>query len=42
MPLNLAPGRHRLEVIVDPARRILEEACRQANNRQSLVVQIPG
>ncbi|QPN63403.1 CARDB domain-containing protein [Synechococcus sp. CBW1004] len=42
MPLNLAPGRHRLEVIVDPERRILEEACRQANNRQSLVVQIPG
>ncbi len=42
MPLHLAPGRHRLEVIVDPERRILEEACRQANNRQSLVVQIPG
>ena len=42
MPLNLAPGRHRLEVIVDPERRILEEASRQANNRQSLVVQIPG
>jgi hypothetical protein len=42
MPLNLTPGRHRLEVIVDPERRILEEACRQANNRQSLVVQIPG
>lgn len=41
MPLSLAPGRHRLEVIVDPEQRILEEASRQANNRQSLVVQIP-
>lgn len=42
MPLNLAPGRHRLEVIVDPEQRILEEASRQANNRLSLELQIPA
>ena len=38
MPLSLSPGRHRLEVIVDPEQRILEEAARQGNNRQSLEV----
>jgi hypothetical protein len=42
MPLPLGPGRHRLEVIVDPERRILEEASHQGNNRLSLEVQIPG
>ncbi len=42
MPLSLAPGRHRLEVIVDPEQRILEEASRQANNRRSLELQIPA
>lgn len=42
MPLTLPPGQHRLEVIVDPERRILEEASRQGNNRLSLEVQIPG
>ncbi len=42
MPLSLAPGRHRLEVIVDPQRRILEEESRRGNNRLSLVVKIPA
>jgi hypothetical protein len=42
MPLNLGPGRHRLEVVVDPERRILEEASRQANNRQCLEVHLPA
>jgi len=42
MPLTLEPGQHRLEVIVDPERRILEEKERQGNNRQLLEVRIPG
>ena len=42
MPLALPPGRHRLEVIVDPERQILEEASRCENNRGELVVQAEG
>jgi hypothetical protein len=42
MPLSLGPGRHRLEVIVDPERRILEQEARRGNNRQSLVVESLG
>lgn len=42
MPLPLSPGLHRLEVIVDPQQRILEEAARQGNNSQVLQLQIAG
>ena len=36
MSLELPPGPHHLEVIVDPERRILEEEARRANNRAAL------
>ena len=42
MPLILPPGRHRVEVIVDPERRILEEEDRRGNNRQELELVSPG
>jgi len=42
MPLALTPGRHRLEVIVDPQRRILEEEARRGNNSQVVQVDIGG
>jgi len=32
MPLELSPGRHRLEVIADPEQQILEAPAQQANN----------
>jgi hypothetical protein len=38
VPLALSPGRHRLEVIADPEREILERPELQANNRQLLEV----
>lgn len=38
MPLPLAAGSHRLEVIVDPERHILEEEARRGNNRQVLEI----
>ena len=38
LPLDLSPGRHRLEVIADPERRILEAPALQANNRVVLEV----
>jgi hypothetical protein len=41
MPLILSPGRHRVEVIVDPERRILEEQDRRDNNRQVLELVSP-
>lgn len=36
LPLDLSQGQHRLEVIADPQRRILETAAAQRNNRASL------
>ena len=42
LDLNLEPGRHRLEVIADPERDILEEARTQSNNRQVLDLESPG
>lgn len=42
MPLSLEPGRHRLEVIVDPQQRILEQEERRGNNSRTLSVEIPG
>jgi hypothetical protein len=39
LPLKLPPGTHRLEVIVDPQQRILEQESRRANNSQALTVQ---
>lgn len=39
MPLPLPPGSHRLEVIIDPQQRILEQGSRRANNCQVLTVQ---
>jgi hypothetical protein len=38
VPLELAPGMHRLEVIADPEQQILEAAEQQANNRVVLEV----
>jgi len=38
LPLDLSPGRHRLEVIADPERQILEAPALQANNRVVLEV----
>ena len=38
VPLELAPGTHRLEVIADPEQQILEAAQQQANNRVVLEV----
>ncbi|QVL52158.1 MAG: hypothetical protein KFB97_11880 [Cyanobium sp. M30B3] len=40
VPLELAPGRHRLEVIADPQLEILERPELQANNRQLLEVAV--
>lgn len=40
VPLELAPGRHRLEVIADPHLEILERPELQANNRQMLEVEL--
>jgi len=40
VPLELAKGEHRLEVIADPQRQILETADLQANNRAVLAVRI--
>lgn len=40
LPLALEPGRHRLEVIADPEREILERPELQANNRQVLEVEV--
>jgi hypothetical protein len=40
VPLELAPGRHRLEVIADPQLEILERAELQANNRLLLEVEL--
>ncbi len=40
VPLELAPGRHRLEVIADPQLEILEREELQANNRQLLEVEL--
>ncbi|MFO0075682.1 MAG: CARDB domain-containing protein [Cyanobacteriota bacterium] len=39
LPLDLAPGAHRLEVIADPEQQILEEPAMQRNNRAVLEVQ---
>ena len=38
VPLELAPGTHRVEVIADPEQQILEAAEQQANNRAVLEV----
>jgi hypothetical protein len=40
VPLELAPGRHRLEVIADPQLEILERAELQGNNRLVLEVEL--
>jgi hypothetical protein len=40
LPLPLAAGPHRLAVIVDPERRILEDESRRRNNSQELELQI--
>ncbi|MCP9926536.1 hypothetical protein [Cyanobium sp. CH-040] len=40
VPLALEPGRHRLEVIVDPQREVLERPELQANNRRVLEVEV--
>lgn len=40
MPLPLPAGSHRLEVIVDPERSILEEESQRANNRQMLDLEL--
>jgi hypothetical protein len=40
MPLNLACGNHRLEVIADPEQQILEAPGQQANNRAVLEVTV--
>jgi len=40
LPLELAPGRHRLEVIADPEQQILEAPEQQANNRAGLEVRL--
>jgi hypothetical protein len=40
VPLELPPGRHRLEVIADPEQEILERPELQANNRQLLEVEV--
>ena len=40
VPLDLAPGRHRLEVIADPQLEILERPELQANNRLVLEVEL--
>lgn len=40
LPLDLEPGRHRLEVIADPEWQILERPELQANNRQVLEVEV--
>jgi hypothetical protein len=40
VPLELPPGRHRLEVIADPEREILERPELQANNHQLLEVAV--
>jgi len=40
--LSLPPGWHRLAVIVDPERRILEEESRRLNNTAMLEVEIPA
>jgi hypothetical protein len=40
VPLALPAGRHRLEVIADPERQILEAEELQANNRAALELQI--
>jgi hypothetical protein len=40
VPLELAPGRHRLEVIADPQREILERPELQANNRLALELHV--
>ncbi|MCU0528929.1 MAG: hypothetical protein MUD04_05450 [Cyanobium sp. Prado107] len=40
VPLTLAPGRHRLEVIADPQREILERPELQVNNRELLEVEV--
>jgi hypothetical protein len=41
VPLDLSPGSHRLEVIADPEKHILEEVADQLNNRVSLELLIP-
>lgn len=41
VPLDLPAGSHRIEVIADPERQILEEAAFQINNRASLEIQLP-
>lgn len=40
LPLELDPGRHRLEVIADPEQQILEAPEQQANNRAGLEVHL--
>ncbi|MFM7238029.1 MAG: hypothetical protein ACKOZN_00270 [Cyanobium sp.] len=40
VPLELVPGRHRLEVIADPQLEILERPELQANNRLALEVEV--
>jgi hypothetical protein len=40
VPLELVPGRHRLEVIADPHLEILERPELQANNRLALEVEV--
>lgn len=39
VPLDLAPGLHRLEVIADPEAEVIESPPLQANNRVELLVQ---
>ena len=41
LDLPLSPGPHRLEVIADPERHILEEAALQQNNQRGLDLVIP-
>jgi len=40
--LTLPPGAHRLEVIADPERHILEEAALQQNNRMAIDLVLPS
>jgi hypothetical protein len=40
VPLDLRPGGHRIEVIADPERQILDSEALQANNRAVLEVQL--
>ncbi|MCS5704643.1 hypothetical protein NZK27_00410 [Synechococcus sp. FGCU-3] len=40
-PLELPAGSHRIEVIADPERQIIEGAAYQLNNRAALEIQLP-